>query len=258
MTTVYIWGNMSLTGHASVLIKDDYLSFHPEDPKVSEDLKETLPSEVLGSTNSFLMNFSLREQPSELERISTFLKSLGPNARKLLDDATKGSSPAFRDLYWDKTRGDGLVESININGLDEDKMQSKLRKLREEVRTGKRKYHLFTSNCSTLSAEVLLAGAGFDKFDLYKSMNEISREISISKKNWILPGNSPNRERVLELVRDTAESVLFQYYSRGSIATPLSKVIAAVFVASDFLSREFIWTPGDIKVLAQELARSRR
>jgi hypothetical protein len=224
--------------------EEPYLSFHPENPELSEDLKETLPSEILGTTNPFVTSWSLPEQPSELERISKFLKSLGPKSKRLLDDATTGTPAIFKSLGWDQENGGGLVASIDINGLDEDKMQSKLRKLREEVRTGKRKYHLFASNCSTLSAEVLLAGAGSDKFDLYKSMNQISREINTSRQSWILPGNSQNKERILEYVRDAAESVLFQYHSRGGssgfVVKTVSRDTLCLTIGAETLARRYI------------------
>jgi hypothetical protein len=97
-----------------------------------------------------------------------------------------------------------------------------------------------------MAAEVILKGAGA-KFNPHKTMREIWNEVKRSPLRH-------DHTRALELVRELTEDAVLLCRRRGPLG-PVARVLLPVLLAADLASREFCWTPGDVKTLAEGLAR---
>lgn len=240
MTTVYIWGQSDPTGHASVEIENGYLSFHPKDPELLNDLRGNL------TMNPLDIDLTQRN-----DGVLAKLKSLSLEARRLLDG--NGVPASLGSYVSDVASGQGLVSKIDINWLNQVKMQKQLSDFNDQIEAGTLKYQLRVSNCSTLSAGLLLTGAGSSKFDPHKSMKQIWDELNSNRSLFY-----KNNGRFVECVRDITGDVSLQCMMRGTLATPVSKLIATALLSTNLLTRSLAWTPGDVRVLADVLARHNR
>jgi hypothetical protein len=93
---------------------------------------------------------------------------------------------------------------------------------------------------------LLLKGAGAN-FNLNLAMKSIRDEI---KRKRLESYDSP---RILELLRDMTEDAAFVCLTRGK-SIPADEVFYKVILTTGLITRAF-WTPGDVKILANELAR---
>lgn len=194
--TVYVWGDHDLTGHVSVEIEGDYLSFHPKNRNYIRD--------VLG-TPGFLGN----------------------------------------DYYEDREHHGSEIESIHVNWLDDDAMRNKMQHFRNLEYNDSLTYNLFLNNCSTLAMELLCSGANED-FHHGKTLGHLFNVY----RNRIT--NRDHHHRLLEDARDTLEDYAV-VCSRGNHKGTMSRFLLPLLTA-DFISREFIYSPGDIRIFASELA----
>lgn len=197
MATVYIWGQLGLTGHASVEFCDrrGYLSFHP--------LDSHLARQVTGS-------------------------------------------PGILSPYKDDVEQHRPSNTIQINWLDEDAMASHFNDLHDDVRSERQLYQLFGANCSSMAVQLLMVGAGL-QFSPHKTMGQV----------WSAFSRFPFRHdhgRVAELVRELTEDMALVCARRGVVG-PLARYFLPILLAADVASRTFVWTPGDVKSVANDLSK---
>ena len=244
MTTVYIWGALNLTGHASVQIEKGYLSFHPHHSVADK------PDAV--KENLLTLNPLSLDLPKKPDAVKEVLSNLSRMGRNIIDDINPsqlggqlhGCPAMLASLEWDKKKGNGITASVDINWLNEAAMQLELNSIGTKITTPDLKYNLLVSNCSTLCAELLVKGAGAN-FSLTHISNAIRNEITRSKLRYDNP-------RVIELLRAMTEDAAFMCLRRGK-NLPARELMYKVILTTGLITRG-VWTPGDVKVLAEELA----
>lgn len=171
--------------------------------------------------------------------------SFHPDNEDLIKDVM-GSPAELRTYESDCERNGMPKHRIKIDWLDEDAMVQRMGEIDVGARHGRIKYRLLSTNCSSMAADLLFAGAGVN-FDSHKTMKQLYSELN----------RRPFRHdhmRALEWVREAIEDVAFMCARRGRVA-PVAKTIVAILLATDLASREFCWSPGDVKILAEGLAR---
>jgi hypothetical protein len=145
MTTVYIWGALNLTGHASVHVKNRYLSFHPyrSDADKLDAVHDALPDAV--RENLLTLNplsLDLPKKPDAVKEVLSNLSKMGHNIRGIIDDLD--FSRLVNDLQFcramlaspeqDEKVGNGVTASIDINWLNEDAMLSELASIEAKIK----------------------------------------------------------------------------------------------------------------------------
>lgn len=223
MAVVYIWDTKKITGHASIEIGGEYVSFHPN---LSNDSRLSRHQIVSYNKNS---------------RIS--MSEIGMNEYL----------PFFSTINEDKELGDKLCARIELRGLDENYVSQYLK---SDFDSDHSRYQLFKCNCSTVVAHLLLLGSHRFVRDHSFMGTMITKMANL---NAILyQGESRdvqhNHRRRFDEIADALEQVA-PAFGRFIVRpnAPIVKSAAAIVAAIDFVRRELTWTPGDVLHLAEYL-----
>lgn len=220
MATVYIWKTTQHTGHASIAIGGDYISFHP--------------------------NLSRNASLSREEKL-WYLRNSNVS---LLDVAEHTFDPFFTSKDDDLETYGSPVSTIPISGLDEDSVAEYLK---GDFDNDHARYGLRSCNCSSVVATLLLLGK-------HQYVNDGSwAGILITKlahmHQILYSDHSRDAQeyhgRRFEEVGDHIEHmapVFVRFAARRG--APISKAFSLIVGGLDFSRRAFFWTPGDVLHLA--------
>lgn len=145
-----------------------------------------------------------------------------------------------------------VTDTVRIYGLDERAMADAL----EHMRTSER-YQLFTMNCSTIVAKLLIVGTGETILGDHVSMTEW--RLSEHAKQFFGRKSENLHGRLTERAIGVAESAVLSVVrtmaaeSKG-VRMPRRTVLpffTAAVMAADVLVRDFVWTPGEVLHLAE-------
>ncbi|MDX1250998.1 MAG: hypothetical protein IDH49_01835 [Gammaproteobacteria bacterium] len=169
--------------------------------------------------------------------------SFHPRDMKLAHDVA-GTPAVLKTFDYDISIHQHPTDSVSIDWLDEDRMNQHIDALIDETQSGELQYKLLTTNCSSMAAELLCIGAR-TPFNPHKPMRELFSEI---RRVPFLHDHG----RVLELVREAIEDAALICARRGPVGRVARHVLPILL--ADVASREFIWTPGDVKTFAKGLS----
>lgn len=172
--------------------------------------------------------------------------SFQPKDSSLIDDVT-GSPAKLASRDSDFAHGGRFVHRITIDCLDEELMRRRIGEIDDDITDRTLNYKLLSTNCSSMAADVLYVGKKLP-FNPHKSMKQIWNELRRRPYHH-------DHGRLLELVREVIEDSALHSARRGRVGS-IEKCLVAILAAADLTSREFCWTPGDVKILAEEFANS--
>ncbi len=137
---------------------------------------------------------------------------------------------------------------IEINWLDSVAMNNKINQYHQEYEKKALRYKLATHNCCTVAMELLCCGAS-EKFIRFKSISQLAS--SITKRTPFAPGH--NHTRLIERGWDFFDEYHLMCPKRKNVGK-LSSFLPAVLIL-DIVAHELIWTPGDVQIFAEKLAK---
>jgi hypothetical protein len=165
-------------------------------------------------------------------------------------------TPAMLLEYNDDIKKYGRPEKqISINWLNEDAITKKGFEIVDRINDGSLLYSLIRSNCCSIVIEMLCSGIpeeirhqiGFSaEYSQYKRIGQLVNSISRIPMTH-------SRHGILELIREIGEDILL--IGRNRIFRGYVGPFTAHAILVDFVTREFIWSPGDVEKMAADLAR---
>jgi hypothetical protein len=215
MARVYFWGELDWTGHVSVDTSVGYVSFHPSD-----------------SVN----NPNHREAGKIRHNIELFFGHVcEPRFANFNEDCRELGSPAsYVDLDFDDEAIESYLLPPRRGAVSSFSLEFS-------------KYRLWSTNCSSAAAAILLTGfkmRGEHKRILDSVYHHLLAKFSRDESLMSNPSG-----RILESFRDTAEIVL------PSIRNPRRIPWIFSFFLADIAQRSITWTPGAVKSLAKHLGK---
>lgn len=226
MATVHIWDNKEHTGHCSIAIAGDYISFHPN---LSHDRS---------LSNDEIFEYNQRQHVN------------------LVDIADHTFPSAFTSENQDHERYGFPMNTVELHNLDEDFVGEYL------VSSGghpshfdqdHQNYCLRSCNCSTVVAGLLLLGKHQYADDSSFITTAITKMRHLNKITYDDSHHTARdyHDRRYEHLADQLEQKLPMAYMAARRTRGRAGMIASSFVmALDFARRAMVWTPGDVLHLA--------
>lgn len=172
--------------------------------------------------------------------------SLHPLKKNYLDEIA-GTRGYLGKKHEDYDNHRVPTATIEINWLDTNAMYSKLDYYHYLEIKKALTYNLLTNNCSTLAIELLCCGAHRD-FNPHKSLGQL---FSVYKNRIT---DRETHSRFVESVRNKLEDFMVRC-PKGNNKGSMSRFFLPL-LTFDFITREFIYTPGDVMVFAKELGKA--
>ncbi len=150
------------------------------------------------------------------------------------------------DYAWDEGQFGSYSSKVQVDNLDHSAMSDYFN---YRFKKDFPHYSLWSHNCSAVVAKGLFEGAGSSldpHHTLHGAWNEVRAKL----------GRSGGQHSVFETVREHIEDAL-TVMSRRRLKNPLAQSIAFALAGVDLATRAVTWTPGAVKILAQNLAKER-
>lgn len=168
--------------------------------------------------------------------------SFHPSDRDWMEDAR--GTPAFLGSWEDDVAAHGRPEAIRINCLSEELANREIAAFRQDERNQRLTYKLFSTNCSSTTASILLAAAE-QRIDTHKTMNQLLLSLKRTPMHH-------DHGRATELLLEWTEDFTVMC-ARGRRLGKLGKFLGPLLLV-DLAIREFVWSPGNVKALARDFA----
>lgn len=175
--------------------------------------------------------------------------SFHPDTDSKIERATIFAGKAFPhkrgvNYAWDEDQYGSYSSKVQVGNLDHSAMDDYFN---YRFKRDFPHYSLWSYNCSAVVAKGLLEGAGSSldpHHALHGAWNEVRAKL----------GRSHGEHSIFETVREHVEDAL-AVMSRRRLKNPLAQSIAFALAGVDLATRAVTWTPGAVKILAQNLAK---